>query len=109
MSEQLDLFSDPRTRARTTDPDTSHDAARSLTHVRESQEAVLRLFRRCGPMTDTALVSRYETVGERPVQSPSGLRTRRSELTAAGLVIDTGRRVRLPSGRRGIVWKADDP
>jgi hypothetical protein len=100
--EQLPLF-EARTRARRSDPHTSFEAAESLhpAYVRRSQQAVLRFLRDCGPMTDTALVDRYP--GD-PHQSASGLRTRRSELTAAGLVIDTGQRVRLRSGRRAIVW-----
>lgn len=54
-------------------------------------------------MTDWELVRRYD---REPRQSESGLRTRRSELTAAGLVRDTGSRVRLPSHRYAIVWSA---
>ena len=101
---QLPLF-DPHTRARAGDPDTSHDAARSLdaATVRASQEAVLTFLRERGPMTDYELVRRYD---REPRQSESGLRTRRSELTAAGLVLDTGSRVRLPSRRYAIVWTA---
>lgn len=87
--------------ARRDDPGTSWDAARSLdpTVLRQSQRVVLRVLRDHGPMTDEDLVSR--TTG---VLSPSGARTRRSELVAKGLVFDTGARVTLSSGRRGIVW-----
>lgn len=102
MTEQLGMF-DPHTKARSSDPHTSHDAAASLTHVRDSQNAVLKFLRAYGPMTDTELVTDYHG---NPRQSASGLRTRRSELAAAGLVVDTGRRTKLPSGRYGIVWRA---
>lgn len=102
-ADQLPLF-DPRTRVRPGDPETSHAAAESLDrgYVRASQQSVLLFLRICGPMTDAQLVRDYSGT---PAQSPSGLRTRRSELTQAGLVRDSGRRVRLPSGRYAIEWE----
>lgn len=93
---------DPRTLARTTDPDTSHQAAASLTDVRESQRAVHRLLRVYGPTTDETLMRLANMTGLHI--SPSGLRTRRHELVALGLVHDTGVRVPLASGRMGICW-----
>ena len=98
---QSDFF---RAKARHSDPDTSHDAARSLSagKLRASQKAVLGHFRKFGPMTDTDLVNVY--VGS--PQSRSGLRTRRSELVDRGLVEDTGARKKLPTGRNAIVWRA---
>ena len=36
--------------------------------------------------------------------SDSGIRSRRSELAATGLVIDTGDRKKMASGRMSIVW-----
>jgi hypothetical protein len=39
-----------------------------------------------------------------PRQSPSGIRSRRAELTDLGLIIDSGRRTVTPSGRPCIVW-----
>ena len=92
-----------RARARRSDPETSHEAANSLPsdRLRASQDAVLAFLRRQGPMIDTVLVDTYN--GE-VHQSPSGLRTRRSELVTRGLVQDTGVRVRLATGRNAIVW-----
>lgn len=91
--------------ARSSDPATSHLAAASLDSdkLRASQSEVLHFMRLSGPVTDEQLVRYY--VGTVP-QSPSGLRTRRSELVARGLVEDTGQRVVLPSGRKAIVWAA---
>ena len=91
-----------RANARTDDPETSHQAAASISpqKMRESHEAVLALFHERGPMTDAALVECYDG----PRQSPSGLRTRRRELADVGLIVDTGERVKLESGRRAIVW-----
>lgn len=77
------------------------------------QRAVYHVLRHYGTMTDTDLVAQYATLikhlhrGYRyPAQSPSGLRTRRSELVRKGYIIDTGQRVQLPSGRKAAVWQA---
>lgn len=94
-----------RARARHTDPDTSHEAAASLSsdHIRASQNAVLVFLRRHGAMCDADLVARYDGT---PSQSPSGLRTRRKELLTRGLVADTGTQTLMPSGRWSTVWGA---
>lgn len=90
--------------ARSTDPPTSWAAAKSLGDLRESQSAVLAFLREHGPMTDEQLVARYD---REPRQSPSGLRTRRKELVEDfDLVVDTGRKEKLLSGRQAIVWEA---
>lgn len=82
-----------RAHARRTDPDTSHEAARSVEpDLTVRQEAVLLLFQRYGSMTDRELVDRYEATTflplngdpDLPVQGPSGIRTRRHELVVAG-------------------------
>lgn len=101
-------------RARTTDPATSHAAARSIPagQLRDSQEAILRLFRELGPMTDELLVERYQDAvddGLRPSQSPSGIRTRRDELTGQGRLRDSGRKTRTRSGQQAIVWELSSP
>lgn len=99
-------------RARTTDPSTSHAAAASLTvdALRASQAAVHAALVAAGPMTDVDLVEWYTDAAkgdpDYPRQSQSGIRTRRAELAAGGLVEDTGDRKRLDSGRQAIVWKA---
>jgi hypothetical protein len=99
-----------RPRARRTDPETSHEAADSLHHLRTSQAAVLRVLRQ-GSMTDQTLVREYNRAFANdpfkfPLQSESGIRTRRKELVELGMVEDAGVRIRLASGRRGIVWMA---
>lgn len=97
-------------RARTTDPSTSHAAARSVTNLTDKQTAVLALFTALGRMTDEVFVERYADSVKAglpiPQQPPSGLRTRRDELVTAGLMRDTGERKPLVSGRLGIVWEA---
>lgn len=93
----------PRAGARDTDPDTSREAARSVTDLTERRAAVLATLRRLGSGTDADIAWAYPR--DAPRQSPSGLRTRRSELVAAGLVRDSGLRARMESGRRAIVWE----
>lgn len=86
--------------ARRTDPDTSHAAAAGV-DVRKARDIVLAVMREHGPMTDERLV--ILTHGK---MSGSGARTRRSELTRAGLVQDTGDRRQMASGNMAKVWEA---
>lgn len=90
--------------ARRSDPGTSHAAARSVERLRDRQQAVLDLLRRLGPMTDEEIAQAYAQF-DLPKQSPSGLRTRRSELQHAGFVEDSGERRTTESGRSSIVWR----
>lgn len=92
-----------KARARHTDPETSHEAAASVGNVRQSHEFVIRALRR--PAHDVELVKRYQAYAKAPRASESGIRTRRSELVARDMVVDSGKRVRLDSGRQAIVWK----
>lgn len=96
--------------ARRTDPQTSHDAAASVDKIRASQQAVLTVLRRFPQgLSDTDLIEEYGKLAELgavPRQSPSGLRSRRSELTKVGMVIDSGERATLVTGRKAIVWMA---
>ena len=89
-------------RARNTDPITSHLAGASVGDVTKTQEYVLRALRRS--RTDVELVEAYNGLKTAPRASESGIRSRRAELVRKGLVVDTGRRVRLDSGRYAIVW-----
>src|SRR5690349_12890558 len=85
----------PAAHARRTDPETSHAAAASLTPERlaKGQAEVLNILRQ-GPMCDQRIAQ--TALAWHSAQSPSGLRTRRAELVAAGLVEDSGRRETLP-------------
>jgi hypothetical protein len=91
-------------RARITDPVTSHDAAKSVTNLTATKQAILDLLK--FPCTDEELVNRYQSVarvGLAPNASPSGIRSRRHELHAAGYVksLDYAKSM---TGRRAIVW-----
>lgn len=106
---QLDLFNaddvPPFIRARRSDPETSHEAASSLTHLRARQAAVLALLRLHGPRTLEELVRDYHK-SRHTKQSDSGIRTRCSELVFAGLVEDSGERRKTKAGRNAVVWRA---
>lgn len=103
MNTQPTLF-DPIARARRTDPETSHEAASSVRRIRETQADVLTVIRKYGPLSDEEISSRYKDSGM-PRQSESGLRTRRSELVALGLVADSGRFGYTLSNRKTILWQ----
>ena len=92
--------------ARKTDPQTSHEAADSVIEVTDTQYKIWSLLRK--PMTDRDLVAEFNewvAAGFADMASESGIRTRRSELVAAGKVVDTGRREVLPTKRKAIVWQ----
>ncbi len=102
MSNHQDLFT-AAARARNTDPGTSHKAAASVKNITETQARILNLLKIYGPMTDEEILSRLEDK-----LSPSGARSRRSELVAAGSVTDSGKKKLTRSGRHTIVWAAKD-
>lgn len=96
------------THARTTDPATSHEAAASVSGVTDKRHACLLAVQAIAPCTDEDLWAYYSsTAAQRgwPMQSPSGLRTRRAELVRDGSLRDSGMRSRTPAGRRCIVWE----
>lgn len=96
--------------ARILDPSTSHQAARSVTNVTQTQHAILEIYRQFrNGLTDYELVTIYQREArayDYPQASESGIRSRRAELVDQGRVEDTGKRVKLPSGRSAIVWVA---
>jgi hypothetical protein len=91
--------------ARRTDPQTSHEAAKSVTNVEKTKAAIWKLL--ADPLTDTELMSKYRVqmlFGDAPEASESGVRSRRAELVAEGMVEATGERRKTPSGRSSMVW-----
>jgi len=109
-SAMAQLLLDGRTTR--TDPDTSREAAESVKRMTENRTAVLSLFRESGAMTDEEFVAAYtdrSAIGDDslvPVQSESGLRTRRSELVKMGWIEDSGETRLNATGRNCIVWRA---
>jgi hypothetical protein len=96
-------MTEPHAVARATDPETSWAAANSVKDIRKSQEQVLQMFRRYGPLTDEALIARASIAGI--AQSHSGLRTRRNELVTLGFLKDSGERGKTLSGRSTTIWE----
>jgi hypothetical protein len=91
--------------ARKTDPQTSHDAAKSVKDVSKTKQAILRLLRK--HQSDMQLVANYSKLARQnkaPRASESGIRSRRAELVKLGLVKDTGKRDKSASNRQMIVW-----
>jgi len=92
--------------ARRTDPRTSHEAASSVKNLTDTKRAIVLLVT-AEPMTDDTLVHVYQTMARlelAPSASESGIRSRRAELVRDGLLIDSGARQKLSSGRNAIVW-----
>lgn len=91
---------------RTTDPDTSKEAAEEITKpggkMKPSQKDVLQVMSRIGDCTQRTLEVHPHLSTK---YSPSRIRSAVSELRHQGKVWDTGSRVRLASGRRAIVWR----
>ena len=100
MQTTIDWFG-PRAVARGGDPDTSHEAAASITGeaITATQNAILAVLDQLAGACDDSIARLYRG----PRTSPSGLRTRRKELFDRGYVEAVGT-VKLPSGRRATVW-----
>jgi hypothetical protein len=96
--------------ARNTDPTTSHEAAQSV--YRPSQTAIAVFFALYGKtLTDEQLAAQFETharEGLHSFASPQSIRSRRSELTEAGIVEWSGEYGTTVFGRRCRVWKVVD-
>lgn len=93
--------------ARRTDPPTSHAAAASVTNLRASHRRVIQLFRTYGPMTDAEALEAAISDGWHV--SPSGLRSRRSEVTPprGRGIRDSGKKRKSEFGQEAVVWELD--
>lgn len=69
-----------------------------------SQSVVFDTLKHYGPLPDHALVPIVQHV-ELSHHSSSRIRTARSELERARKVIDTGRSVKMPSGRSAAIFQ----
>lgn len=101
MKSLFERMSEPAAHARRTDPGTSHEAARAVTPgITELQAVVERYALERGPegFTDAAMSDALD-------DASSTFRTRRSELTVRGIILDSGRRAKHgDSDRNRIVW-----
>lgn len=94
--------------ARKTDPITSHLAPGSKASRATIADAVLKTLKKYRRgLTDEQLVEVYASITKAPKATPSGIRTRRAELVAAGLVeMVEDREGVTATGRRAKVWRA---
>lgn len=90
-------------KARNTDPQTSHEAAASVQNITEMQSRIYGLLKLHKGLCDQQLIGKFHNAGY--YFTDSGLRSRRAELVAAGLVKDSGNRIKLNSGRNSIIWE----
>ena len=67
-----------------------------------SQELVLSVLQKYGPLPDHALVPLVQHVAQAHMSS-SGIRSRRAELVDQGELVLVDE-VRMPSGRKAAVW-----
>lgn len=91
----------PRARARTSDPDTSHRAAKCVTPaLRQIQRAVLGFAAERGEQgfSDLDLAKHFDCDG-------STYRTRRAELKKLGLIEDSKKRISVRVRSSHAVWK----
>lgn len=98
------LFDEPR--ARSSDPETSHAAARAV-RAGTWRARVLESFRAARSAGHDGLTDR-ELELLWPEARPQTVRTRRSELAAEGYVVDSGRTRRTDAGLEAIVWVLAD-
>ena len=96
----LTLPAHNETRARRTDPATSHEAI-DADSVTGSLLEVMDLFAEFGPMADHELVTNHAGY----TYTPQRLRTARSELTNNGVIEFAGIYRLTDSNRRAQVWE----
>ena len=81
------------------DPDTSREAAQAIVDKITVLQWQILAYAHSRPLGFTDL-----DMQDHFADHSSTLRTRRAELTAQGLIVDSGRRVTLKTRRRAIVW-----
>ncbi len=91
-------------RARNKDPETSHEAAKSVRNVTATHEAIVAILaEQPYPLTDEQI---HDALRARHFQvSPSGARTRRAELVTAGRVEFAGSHGTTLAGRATRKWQ----
>ena len=98
-----------RAHARNSDPQTSHDAADSVQDLTEVQNRIMQLFDKYHSMSDEELIVAYaKQFASYFPSSESSLRSRRSELTHKGFLVDSGRKSVTKAGRATTIWQSAD-
>lgn len=92
--------------ARTTDPDTAHNAYATLQHLSDNQTTVLKLLALYGPLTDDGLSEHAAQHGINLI--PTSIGKRRKEMEVAGLVTNSGHRAPTRRGVSAILWELTD-
>jgi len=93
--------------ARSTDPETSHEAAESVWNPSAVQAVVFKIIEDRGPITDTELIWHYGHEAVRQniyLPSEQSIRSRRAELVTAGQVEFSGLYGVTANGRRSRKW-----
>lgn len=98
----------PVAHARTTDPDTSHEAAVKIGELNPRRAAVYEALGRFGPVTHDELSDQY--AGDRivfgwPEQTPQSVRSRCAELVKLGLVEWNGDHGTTSTGGKSKRWR----
>lgn len=94
-----------KARARSTDPRTSKAAAAKLVNLGPVRDAIINALYTFGPQTDEGIAAIFRKYAAFPRCSPSGLRSRRSELVAMRLVEDSGETGKTEMGNPAIIWR----
>ena len=99
--------------ARITDPETSHEAAASVTDTSMLQDRIVFLLGvsdyHDGSVTDEELISLYDSffASTNPA-TPQSIRSRRAELVSKGYVVFDGEYGMTVNGRRTRKWRLAD-
>ena len=95
---QTEIDFEPHKLARNTDPDTSHDAAKSSKSLRENHFALI--------LQALVIPGTAEQIGYAITSMTYAAVSRRlKELEGAGLICRTEERRKTSSGRQAIVWE----
>lgn len=94
--------------ARSTDPQTSHDAAASVNNISKVQKAIMSLLQ-ASPMCDEKLIGQYriwqQTDDRFPAASDQSIRSRRAELVTMGILEAAPQKEQMTTGGWANVWR----
>lgn len=94
--------------SRWSDPATSREAANSISQekLNQTQERVLSIVRIHGPVTDEEVIAHYRQLWPESRTSEQSIRSRRSELTKRGLILQAGKFGTTALGGKCRMWRA---